>query len=153
MSRSMLCGLMAGVILYSSAPVQADDVEDKAVAFVEKLRGTVTRDDKATGKPVVTVSLGYTKVTDAGLKELAPLKNLTTFNLNGTEVTSAGLKELAPLKNLTNLDLWGTKVTDAGLKELANLKNLAALDLGRTEVTDAGMKELQKALPKCKISQ
>ena len=67
-------------------------------------------------------------MTDAGLKELAPLKNLTTLYLSLTQVTDAGLKELAPLKNLTTLDLTGTKVTDAGLKELRD------------------------ALPKCKIT-
>ena len=44
-------------------------------------------------------------MTDAGLKELAALKNLTTLDLSDTEVTDAGLKELAALKNLTTLDL------------------------------------------------
>jgi hypothetical protein len=33
-------------------------------------------------------------------------------------VTDAGLKELKELKQLTTLDLEGTQVTDAGLKEL-----------------------------------
>jgi hypothetical protein len=68
--------------------------EDKAVQFVEKLGGRVTRDNKASGKPVVAVNLGGTKVTDAGLKELAPLKNLTELYLTGTKVTDAGVKEL-----------------------------------------------------------
>ena len=105
----------------------ADDAEDKAVKFVEGLKGKVTRDDTQPGKPVVKVEL------------------------TGTEVTDAGVKELAALKNLTNLNLSFTKVTDAGVKELAALKNLTTLDLGETKVTDAGVKELQKALPKCKI--
>jgi|GEM_PF-2505728 len=95
---------VSGLCLGSAA--WADDAEDKAVAFVEKLGGTVTRelkalrkDDKALRKPVIEVQLSNTKVTDAGLKELAPLKNLTTLDLGGTNVTDAGLKELAPLKN------------------------------------------------------
>ncbi len=33
-------------------------------------------------------------MTDAGLKELKELKQLTSLNLNGTQVTDAGLKEL-----------------------------------------------------------
>jgi Ran GTPase-activating protein (RanGAP) involved in mRNA processing and transport len=33
-------------------------------------------------------------------------------------VTDAGLKELASLKNLSKLDLSDTQVTDEGLKEL-----------------------------------
>ena len=41
-----------------------------------------------------------------------------------TKVTDAGLKELKGLKNLTTLSPWGRKVTDAGLKELKDLKNL-----------------------------
>jgi hypothetical protein len=161
------------VCLGSSA--RADDAEDKAVAFVEKLGGKVTRDEKLPGKPVTGVNLGLSKVTDlglkevvalknlhkldlfgtdvtdAGLKELAHLKSLTTVTLTETKVTDAGLKELAPLKSLTTLDLGGTQVTDAGIKELASLKNLTTLFLFATRVTDAGQKDLQKALPKCKI--
>lgn len=53
---------------------RADDAEDKAVAFVRKMGGNITRDDKAPGKPVVRVDLDGTKVTDAGLKELKPLQ-------------------------------------------------------------------------------
>jgi len=45
---------------------------------------------KSTGKPVVGVFGG----ADAGLKELAPLKNLTTLHLRYTQVTDAGFKEL-----------------------------------------------------------
>jgi internalin A len=33
-------------------------------------------------------------------------------------VTDAGVKELAPLKQLTNLFLFGTSVTDDGVQEL-----------------------------------
>jgi Leucine-rich repeat (LRR) protein len=81
-------------------------------------------------------------LTDAGLKELAGLKNLTSLNLAGLNVTGAGLKELADLKILTTLDLSGTQVTDAGLKGLAGLTSLQSLDLYKTKVTDAGLKEL-----------
>ena len=87
MSR-VLAGVI--VVLVGVAPVRADEAEDKAVSFVEKLRGAVTRDDKQPGKPVVEVNLGGTKVTDAGLKELAALKGLTTLHLGRTKVTDAG---------------------------------------------------------------
>jgi len=119
---------------------------------VEKLGGKVTRDEKAEGKPVIRVRLGGTQVTDAGLKELAALKNLQELDLAGTKVTDAGLKELAALKTLQTLYLDNTKVTDAGLKELAPLKNLQTLYLGNTQVTDAGKAELRKALPKCQVT-
>src|SRR5262249_55083470 len=60
------------------------------------------------------------------------------LSLDGTQITDAGLKELASLKNLHALDLHRTPVTDAGLKELAGLESLRALDLGWNPVTDAG---------------
>ncbi len=85
---------------------------------------------------------GALLLTDAGMKELAALKNLRGLYLFYAPVTDAGLKELAALKELRALDLSNTQVTDAGLKELAGLKSLQALNLGGTEVTDAGVKAL-----------
>ena len=73
------------------------------------------------------------EITDAGLKELAGLKNLQRLDLSGTKITDAGLKELAGLKSLQTLDLAATQVTDAGLKELAGLKSLQSLNLARHE--------------------
>jgi internalin A len=98
-----------------------------------------------------TLDLGITQVTGAGLKDLAGLKSLQTLDLGGTKVTDAGLKELAGLKSLQTLDLGGTKVTNAGLKELTGLKSLQTLHLGGTKATEAGAAELQKALPACGI--
>jgi internalin A len=87
---------VSGLCLGSSA--RADDAEDKAATLVEKLGGKVTRDEKAPGKPVVTVRFndpfGKTKVTDVDLKELAALKNLTTLNMSGPLGTDAGRQEL-----------------------------------------------------------
>ena len=70
------------------------------------------------------LGLDETKMTDAGLKELAGLKSLQALYLAGTRVTDAGLKEVAGLKSLQTLDVRRTKVTDAGLKELAGLNSL-----------------------------
>ncbi len=97
------------------------------------------------------LQLAHTRMTNAGLKELAALKNLTILNLEGTEVTDTGLKELAALKKLTALSLSDTEVTDAGVKELAALQNLTSLDLSGANVTDAGLKELA-SWPHCKTS-
>ena len=94
----------------------------------------------------------------SGDRDGAPPKSsdeIAYLDLRGTAVTDAGLKELADLKNLTGLFLVGTRITDAGLKELANHKNLTQLDVRHfragPNVTDAGVGELQKALPKCVI--
>ena len=125
--RTMLIGAVMLLACLSGA-ARAD--EASAVKAVEKLGGKVTRDDKLPGKPVTGVSLFTTAVTDAGLKELKDLKQLTTLDLDGTKVTDAGLKELKDLKQLTSLNLMNTE-----------------------QVTDDGVADLQKALPGCKISR
>jgi RNA polymerase sigma factor (sigma-70 family) len=83
-----------------------------------------------------------TKVTDLGLRKIATLSSLRFLYLDQTKVTDAGLKELAALKNLQVLSLDQTKITDVGLKELGNLKDLRLLSLDKTNVTDTGLKEL-----------
>src|SRR5437588_588784 len=128
--RTMLVGAVMLLACLSGA-ARAD--EASAVKAVEKLGGTVTRDDKLPGKPVIGVNLAGTQVTDAGLKGLKDLKQLTALNLNATPVTGAGLKELKDLKQLTTLILSWTSVTGAGLKELKDLKQLTSLDLNNTK--------------------
>lgn len=130
------------------APIPTD--EKAAASWVKEIGGQVGRDDEKPGQPIYLVDLTGTKVTDAGLKKLSGLTNLTILNLQGTEVTDAGLKSLAEHKNLSQLNLNATRVTDAGLKELAACMNLVVLELG-SKVTDAGVANLRKALPKCKI--
>src|SRR5438067_2530453 len=114
--RTMLIGAVMLLACLSGA-ARAD--EASAVKAVEKLGGTVTRDDKLPGKPVIGVN----------------------FNANPHVVTDAILKELKHFKQLTTLGLGGNcfQVTDAGLKELADLKQLTTLGLGRTQVTDEGL--------------
>ena len=75
------------------------------------------------------------------------------FCLHFLAITDAELKELADVKNLSWLSLAFTEVTDAGLKDLAGLKNLSTLYLMFTKVTDAGVKEFNKALPKCQVAR
>src|SRR5262245_167719 len=110
------------------------------------------RDDKAAGQPVDLIWFP-SKTTNADLARLAlsaaRLPGLKMIDLGETKVTDAGLKELARLPNLESVYLDKTAVTDAGLKELAGLERLAWLDLADTKVTargtDAltGMKSLQ----------
>src|SRR5215207_2040012 len=134
--KTMLIGA-AMLLACLSGAARAD--EASAVKAVESLRGTVTRDDKLPGKPVIGVNFNFNPVTDAGLKELKEFKQLTTLYLNGTQVTD---KELKDLKQLTFLRLTHCfDVTDAGLKELKDL-NLTTLILTGINVTDKGLKEL-----------
>src|SRR5687768_4691171 len=92
-----------GCWLMLASPARAD--EDKAVALVEKLGGEVERDEKRPGKPVITVRLPGSDVTDEDLQKLAPLQHLRTLDLQFTHVTEEGLKELVVFKNLTTLNL------------------------------------------------
>lgn len=68
---------------------------------------------------------GRFQITDAGLKELAPLTQLRTLELLACRVTGAGLKELAPLEHLESLSLKRTTITDAGLKAMTRLTVLS----------------------------
>ena len=89
--RMVLVGV--GLLLAClSGAARAD--EASAVKAVEKLGGKVTRDDKLPGKPVIGVNLGGTGVTDAGLKELKELKQLTTLGLHDAKVTADGVADL-----------------------------------------------------------
>ncbi len=83
--------------------------------------------------------LGRTAISDAGLAKLAQfrLPRLHTLSIQGTKITDAGLSEIAKLSGLTDLKLNATPTTDRGLENLAPLKNLEDLWRG-TRVTCAG---------------
>jgi hypothetical protein len=95
-------------------------------------------------KDLATLDLSNTQITDAGLKELAGLPNLTRLSLGSTRITGTGLKDLAALKNLTTLELDNTEIGDEALNALAALPGLRSLSLGETKVTDAGLKALAR---------
>ena len=82
----------------------------------------------------------------------AELASVTSLSLSSTKLTNAGLRDIAKMQNLTRLYLGGTKITDAGLKDIAKLQKLRTLYLKDTKITVENAAELQKALPKCRIS-
>jgi len=90
--------------------------------------------------------LAHTKVTDAGLKQIAGLTALRILSLEATAVTDAGLAELKPLVNLETLFLNETQITDEGLGHLAAFPNLKNVFLSHTQVT--GKKPWLASLPK-----
>ena len=89
-------------------------------------------------------------IEDINLEDLAKLPKLTELGLD-YQITDAGLKEVAKLQQLSNLQLAAAQITDAGLKELVTLTKLTVLELRYTKVTKAGVAELKEALPKCEI--
>ena len=93
--RTMLVGTVMLLACLSGA-ARADEASAvKAVEAITKLGGKVTRDDKLPGKPVTWVNFYGTQVTDAGLKELKDLKQLTSLYLPNTDqVTDDGVADL-----------------------------------------------------------
>ena len=67
--------------------------------------------------------------SDANLKGLPRVPFPFVLILDNSDITDAGLKELKNLKNLTGLQVSYTEVSDVGLKELKDFKNLTKLQL------------------------
>jgi serine/threonine protein kinase len=144
-----------------------DDGREQAIAAVQKLKGTATFDNDASG-PVTgldltsevtsadLVHLGSIprlrrlvlrcpKVDDAGLVHLEGLKELEWLELHCPLVGNDGLRRLAGLGNLKSLLVPGTRVSDEGLKHLAGLKNLGWLNVRDTGICGPGLAHLKGA--------
>jgi internalin A len=124
----------------------AKAIEDEAVRALENRGYKVVRDENDPAKPVIEVSLSNGgSDADENLRKVATLKGLQTLDLSVSGVTNAGLKELAPLQRLKTLKIGdgGHRVSDAGMKDVAALKGLENLDLHHNlDLTDASVKEL-----------
>ncbi|MFN8355002.1 MAG: c-type cytochrome domain-containing protein [Spirosomataceae bacterium] len=105
----------------------------------------------ALSKQLVWLRLGNTQITDAGLKEIGKLSNLTRLSLEHTSIGDAGLSALSGLSQLQYLNLFDTQVTDKGLQVLSKLNNLHTVYVYQTKVTPQGVLSLQKALPQVRI--
>jgi hypothetical protein len=90
-------------------------------------------------------------MTDAGLGQLARLRNLEEIELHGAmAVTDAGLAPLTALPKLRSLVL-SIPVTDAALVHVRNMPALRKLDLRMSDVTEAGVAALRRSRPDLKI--
>jgi Leucine-rich repeat (LRR) protein len=121
------------------------------IAVVVLVGQSVVADEKLIADPIVEKVVLLSLEKPEGELTEADLENVTALVLRRTKITDAGLKEVAKLRGLTYLDLVGTKITDAGLKEVAKLQKLTILDLDFTKITKTGVAELRKALPNCNI--
>jgi hypothetical protein len=109
-----------------------DGVTDEALAHVGKLTG------------LTELILWDAPMTDAGVKHLIPLKNLTYLDLAfATKITNAALPDIVQLPKLEKLNVAGTKVNDVA--PLAGLKQLKELRLGKLK--PKGVDDLKKANP------
>jgi len=79
-------------VLAADKKLIADPIVEKAIRErIQKPKGELTKADL---EKVRHLSLSGTKITDAGLKEVAKLQKLTTLGLNATQVTKAGVAQL-----------------------------------------------------------
>ena len=116
------------------APGSVD--EAKAIAEIERLGGTVERDNQLPGHPVTRINLAQRPgelrsrtFEDQDVQLVRQFKDLTQLNLSDCHVTDRGLEALGGLKNLTELDLSFCFITDRGLKVLREFRKLTSLRL------------------------
>jgi internalin A len=147
MRVSFVCLLFAIVLAAHAVNGQEKSIASEALAKIQLLGGKVTYDETAPAPPVVDIDLnGCSKFGD-GFIRLLPHTNLKRLGLDDTRVTDAGLRQLGELKDLSELSLRNTDITDVGMKELSQLKGLKELDTSGTRVTVQGKAGLRVSLP------
>ena len=122
--------------------------EQTAKNSIEQLGGK-TRSDNG---HVVKIDLRKSRATDNDLASVRQFASLDRLTLPPS-ITDAGLRQLEGLPNLTSLDLQNTQVTDQGLVVLKTMPKLAQVYLHGSKVTPEGEKALQAALPQLTIER
>ncbi|MEI6232576.1 MAG: G protein-coupled receptor LGR4 [Planctomycetota bacterium] len=85
------------------------------------------------------------KLTDAGMIQLAGLKNLESFNFVGTQITGKAYAKFEGFTKLTRVSHRGSSIDDEGLMQLCDhLPNLESISLAHAKFTDAGAPHLAK---------
>ena len=102
---------------------------DAGMAYVAQMKGL----------EILTLNKG---IGDAGVAQLATLRNLKQLSLRQTKITDVGLAKLVALPQLRNLDLMYTHVTPAGVAKLRGMKKLERVDLDHTDISDEDAKRL-----------
>ncbi len=121
-------------------PVKGDPPElIKAAERIKAVGGTLQRDHNKKGGPVTDITLIDSQtLQDEDLEFLKLFPDLTFLALGWTKVSNKGVKLIPQCTKLTVLGLIKTKVDDEGLKEVAKLKHLENLFLSMTSITNAG---------------
>jgi hypothetical protein len=150
-------GLRIAALCWLAVVPSARAADPEAVAALQKLGGLSARAGSDSEAPVVKVEFNRAALTDekleAAVRHMKKLKSLRAVTLGFTKVTDAGLVHLAGLPELEELGLAETAVTDAGLAHLKGLKKLKRLDLTGTKVTDKGADDLKTTLPGLDITR
>lgn len=97
-----------------------------------------------------SLSLAYTKVTEAGVRSLRGRRDLRKLDLEGTQVGNGALAAIASLSELEDLRLANTGITDQGMQHLAQLKRLTFLDVSENEIGPGALEYVQD-LPRLEV--
>jgi hypothetical protein len=125
---------------------QLDD-QDKAVATITQLGGSVTRAGNQAKGPVLLVDLRGKNLTNADLAVLKHLPQLQQLYLANTRITDVGLANVKGLADLAVLDISANAgITNAGLENVAGLVKLQQIMFSNTGISDEGLVHL-KGLP------
>jgi hypothetical protein len=132
---------------------------DQVLDQIRGFGGLFARDDKARGRPVVSIDFDALLVDDAGhehrkppatdeiLPRLSCFDRLRDLSLQRSAVTDAGLTHLVRMKTLRRLSLRGSPITDLGLRILARMTWLEEIDLVETQATAQGIAEFRRSSP------
>ncbi|HEY9791207.1 MAG TPA: protein kinase [Candidatus Obscuribacterales bacterium] len=111
--------------------VMHDNITDKTV------------DSAARSWPDLTsLSVDYTKVSDAGSPSFDRLKRLDVASLNGNNLSDAMLDHVA--SGVEWLGVGDTNITDAGLAKMSRFRDLKGLWAGRLKITRRGIESIGK---------
>jgi internalin A len=151
-------------LLICSAPVFGAGMKVADIDWIGDLGGSVIRNAQ---QRVTGVNLRGTWVSDADLRRLNELPDLTYLDLSLTHITDQGMQEIKGLSGITELSLYyaeyvtdeglaaikgwkklkrlnlhGTKAGDTALEHISGIATLEALNVGSTLMTDVGLERL-----------
>src|SRR6516165_3603211 len=87
LSLAVLCAV-------ATAAQAGDDRAERAVAAIEKVGGTVQRDESRPGSPVDFVNFSNSRLTDSVMLHLKALPGIRELSVNNAPVTDAGIANL-----------------------------------------------------------
>ncbi|HVX14886.1 MAG TPA: hypothetical protein VHC22_27095 [Pirellulales bacterium] len=126
----------------------APSPQQSAKNAIEQLGGN-TRSDKG---QVVKIDLRKSRATDNDLAVVRQFPTVDRVSLPPS-ITDAGLRQLEGLPNLTSLDLQNTQIGDEGLATLKTMPKLAQVYIHGSRITAEGAAALQAALPNLTIEK
>lgn len=92
---------------------------------------------------IARLDLGGTQITNAIIKKLTQLSNLTVLKLDHTSVTGNNLEALSSLQHLKSLNLTGTQFQEIHLPKLESFPRLQSVYLYNTGIAKKGTERLK----------